>query len=102
MSAHFQSTKKVFLCIKHKKSLKAASGFWCANDIYEWHFSIFLMHMVRLDSLENTYHFDPFIKFLHKKDMPKFSQFCIYFSMHNIEHRVTSLEQLSLAEFSSE
>ena len=33
MSAHFRSEKKVFLCIKHKKSLKAASGFWCANDM---------------------------------------------------------------------
>ena len=44
------------------------------------------MHMVRLDSLADTYHFDPFKKFFHKKDMPEFSQFCIYFSMHNIEH----------------
>ena len=50
-------------------------------------------------SLENTYHFDPFKKFLHKKDMPKFSQFCIYFSMHNIEHSMTQLLSHTIAHF---
>ena len=39
MSAHFRSEKKVFLCIKHKESLKAASNFWCANDMRRTFFS---------------------------------------------------------------